>query len=175
MILIAESWESIVHRTGIKRLRRGRGECPFCGSCTGFSSHEDRGFHCFACGIHGDKIAFIQQLHGCGFKDALRFFGLEPGKPPAPDPETVRRRNIREGLRRWAMTLGKELRLEHYVRERVIARAQERLSRDPEDPMAWGWLAWAYKGLEAIAHTLDQLEGNETQQLQAYREWRNTE
>jgi len=174
MIEIYESWDSIIHRIDGKPLRRGRGRCPLCESNTGFSVHEDRGFHCFACGAHGDKISFVQQLHNFNFKNGLRFFGLEAGRPPAPDPVVIRRQKIREGLRRWARTVGRELRFEHHVRERVIVRAQDRLSRDPEDSWAWNWLAWALPGQEAISNRLDMIEGTDEKQLEAYRQVRAT-
>lgn len=172
MVLVDETWESIAQRMGVKAWRRGRGECPFCESKTGFSVHEEKGFHCFACGVHGDKLTFVQQFHKCEFKDALRFFGLEPGKPPAPDPERIRRQRIRDGLKRWTDSQGKQLRYEHYVMERVIARANVRLEIDPEDEWAWSWLAWALPAQEVISYKLDLIEGDERQQLEAFRLWR---
>jgi CHC2 zinc finger len=175
MVCIEETWESIWARTGGKPLRRGRGTCPFCDSRTGFSVHEEKGFHCFACNAGGDKIGFIQKLLSCEFKEALRWFGLEPGKPPEADPEVTRRQRIRAGLRTWAQTLGKQLRYEHYVIERVIARAEDRLRRDPEDEWGWSWLAWAYRGQEAIAYQLDLIDGTEAQQIEAYRQMRRME
>lgn len=166
------SWDFIADRIGVRRWKHGRGQCPKCDSRTGFSCHEDKGFYCFACGRHGDKISFIMQYLNYNFKDALRFFGLEPGKPPAPDPAIERRRKARVGLQRWAKPTARELRDEHYIRERVIAAARRRLERDQEDEYAWNWLAWAYTGLEAIASKLDMLQGNEMEQIELYKSMR---
>jgi hypothetical protein len=169
------SWSEVYFRLGEHSPRRNRGRCPIHGgdSPSSVSLDEDRGvYYCHVCHSGGDKITFVSEVLRCDFKDALRFFGIEPGMPPAPDPAVIRRRKIREGLRNWARTIGRELRFEHYVRERVIARAQERLARDPDDDWGWNWLAWAYTGLEAIAHKLGQLEGDEAQQVQAYKELR---
>lgn len=169
MVPVSESWESIASRTGIKFWRRGRGQCPFCESRTGFSVHGEKGFHCFACGVHGDKISFIQHFHKCDFKDALRFFGLEPGKPPELDPAIEYRNKIRKGLETWTRTLSKELNKEHYIRERVITRALRRLRKAPEDSYAWNWLGWALPGLEAIAYRLDMLSGSESAQIETFK------
>jgi DNA primase len=174
MIDITESWDSIIHRTGNEHLRRGRGRCPFCESQTGFSVHNEKGFHCFACGVHGDKVSFIRQFHKCDFKDALRFFGLEPGRPPVPDPAIIRRKKVRDGLQRWKRTLQKQLNFEHYVREKVTVQALRKLRKDPEDEWAWNWLQWAYTGLDSIAHKLDVLNGSESDQVEAYKQLRKT-
>lgn len=174
MIDITESWESIFHRTGNQHLRRGRGSCPFCDSKTGFSVHDEKGFHCFACGVHGDKIRFIQEYHKCDFRDALRFFGLEPGRPPAPDPAIVRKRKIRDGLRKWSGQTARDLRDQHYIRCVVETAAVELLRMDPDDAQAWDGLAWALTGRDAIAHKLDVLEGGEADQVEAYKLLRKT-
>ena len=34
-------------------------------------------YHCFGCGAGGDVIAFIQQIHGCDFKQACAELGIE--------------------------------------------------------------------------------------------------
>ncbi|MBZ5496830.1 MAG: hypothetical protein LAP85_10550 [Acidobacteriia bacterium] len=167
------TWDSIFHGEGLKSLRRGRGACPFCDSSTGFSCHDEKGFNCFACAEHGDKIAFVQKLRGCDFVSALKYFGLEPGKPPAPDPEILRRRAIKEGLQTWARELGRELRDEYLGRFGLEAAALQRLHRDAQDERAWTWLAAAYRGLDQVEYLLDQIDiGTESQQINAYREWR---
>lgn len=33
----------------------------------------EKGFHCFSCGAHGDAIALVQFLKGCGFVEAVKF------------------------------------------------------------------------------------------------------
>jgi hypothetical protein len=170
---IYESWESIFRRIGERPPHRGRGRCPIHDGDSPFSLsvNEDKGlFHCFVCGAGGDKLDFIQQLYRCDFKEALRFFGLEAGPPPAPDPAEVRRLKVQGALRTWAQTLRWELNFEHFVREKVISRALSRLRRDPpEDAWAWEWLAWALTGLDAIAHKLDMLSGTEIEIIEAYK------
>jgi hypothetical protein len=166
------SWESIIERTGNQHLRRSRGRCPFCESRTGFSVHDEKGFHCFACGIHGNKISFIQQFHKCDFKDALRFFGLEPGKPPAPDPAMVRRQRVRAGLKAWAKKIGKNLRDEFLIRERVITWALPRLRNNAEDHRTWELLSWALTGHSSLEFKLDLLSGKEEQQIEIFKHLR---
>ena len=39
----------------------------------------------------------------------------------------------------------------------------------PMTERAWNWLGWAYTGLEALAYTLDLLEGTEAEQIEVYR------
>ena len=34
-------------------------------------------YHCFGCGAGGDVIEFIQQIHGCDFKQACAHLGIE--------------------------------------------------------------------------------------------------
>ena len=173
MIDVSESWESIFDRAGLKPPRRGRGQCPFCDSRTGFSCNEDKGlFFCFACNAKGDKISFIQQYYKTDFPGALQWFGIEPGRPPGPDPETVRKRKIREGLKTWARNIQRQLRNEFFAREKAITKASERLKRDPEDTKAWEWLAWALPGQAEREYYLDLLSGKEEQQLEIFKSWR---
>lgn len=84
-------------------LRRGWGLCPF---------HEDRHpsfkvdldrqtFHCFGCSAHGDVIDFIRNLHNLTFKDALRYLGITPGKPPIVDPKVKRKRELLAEFEQW--------------------------------------------------------------------------
>jgi hypothetical protein len=170
------TWESIFTQTGLKPLRRARGPCPFCNSGTGFSCHEEKGFHCFACGVHGDKISFVQQFHRCGFKDALRFFSLEAGKPPAPDPTVQHHNKLREGLQHWAHALQRKLRDEFYFRSKIEYHGTQRLKINPEDSIGWELLSIAYTGipLDELEKWLDLLIGTEAQQLEAYKTMRNT-
>ena len=69
-------------------------------------------------------------------------------------------------------TVGKELRFEFYVREKVITRAGERLRRDSDDAWGWNWLQWALTGKDRIEYLLDMIDGTEEQQLDAYRQMR---
>jgi len=167
------SWETIFTREGLKALRRGRGQCPLCESKTAFSCHDEKGFNCFACGEHGDKLTFIQQFHNCDFKDALRFFGMEPGRPPQPDLEILRRHRIRQGLRTWAEHLGRQLRDEHWRRFRIEAYGLEKLHCDSEDNLGWRLLQISYFGLGQLEELLDRVDiGRDEERIATFRELR---
>jgi len=128
-------------------------------------------FYCFACGERGDKLSYVMKTLGCDFKAALRFFGLEPGRPPAPDPAVVKKRRAEDGLRAWAKRRGRELREEYYNRSRIELYARRRLENDPEDQLGWGLLGVAYSGtpLDEIERLHDLLIGRPWEQLEAYR------
>jgi hypothetical protein len=169
------TWDEIYSRIGERPSRHKRNRCPIHDgdSPCSVALDESRGiFYCHVCHAGGDKFSFIKQLYKCDFKSALRWFGLEPGKPPAPDPAAVRRLRVRSGLKAWSKQIGRELRDEFYCRERVITRALDRLRRDPEDAWAWNWLGWALRDHGQIEYKLDLLIGTEEQQLEAFRQWR---
>jgi len=153
---------------------RCKGPCHDGDNPGAFSFDEDKNvWFCHRCGIGGDVFTLAMTVMDTDFAGALRHFGLEPGKPPIPDPEAIRRRRIREGLERWARETGRRLRDEFYTRELVIVRALERLRRDAEDVWSWSWLAWALKGQAALEHALDMVDiGTEQQRITAYRQWR---
>ena len=170
MIETGVSWKSIFHQIGMPFPERRRPQCPFCESRTGFSIHEEKGFHCFACGVKGDKISFIQQLHKCSFKNTLRFFGIEPGQPHTLDSAIEHRRKINQGLKRWVDPIQHQLRDDYYHRSRCEVLGKKRLQVDSEDPIGWELLSIAYIGkpLEELEKWLDLLIGTEEQQLKAY-------
>jgi len=153
--------------------RRASGICH--GSDTpGVISYDDRRgiYYCHRCGHGGDVIELVRRTRDLDYRGACQWLGITPGRPMAPDPELIRRRRIREGLRAWARETAKELRYEHYVRMRVEVAAKRRLRQDPEDEMAWNWLQWAYTGLDALEHTLDMLSGSEAELVEAYKHMR---
>jgi DNA primase len=152
--------------------RRGRTRCPIHlgDNAQAFSYDDAKGqWYCFRCGFGGDAVELVKRSLDMDFKEALRWLDITPGRPSIPDPESLRRNKVRNGLRQWAHATARELRFEHYIRIRVIEAAKRRLKRDEEDEWAWNWLAWAYTGLEAIAYKLDMLEGGEMEQIEAYR------
>ena len=62
-------------------LKSGRGDmlsCPFHGEDRrpSMKIYKD-GFHCFACGLHGDIFDFVQQMEHCDFKTAFKILGGE--------------------------------------------------------------------------------------------------
>lgn len=170
------SWPELYARLGGPPPQRNRGQCLVHGgdSLTSVSLDHDRGlYHCHVCGAGGDRIDYIQRVLQTDFRGALRFLGVEPGRPPAPDPAVLRRQRARAGLQAWARRIGRELRREFRVRELVITRALSRLRRDAEDVWGWSWLGWALPGLPQLEDELDAIDtGTEEQILTAWREWR---
>ena len=58
------------------------GLCPFHAEKTpSFYVFPDGHYHCFGCHAHGDTISFIQKLHGLTFPEALKYLGIEQGRP----------------------------------------------------------------------------------------------
>jgi len=152
----------------LPHLRRGRGRCLLCDSRTGFSASEQKGiWHCFACGDRGDKITLIQKMHGCTFKDALTYLGIDGG--PLPKVESPYKRN--EHIREWANKLGKKLRDDFFTRERMIFNAWQRLKLDPEDEQAWHQLQDAFHLKEKLEWLLDRIDiGTIEQRQQIYKQ-----
>lgn len=166
------SISDILSRLRVSPGRRGRTRCPIHqgDNAQAFSYDDAKGqWYCFRCGFGGDAVQLVKRSLDVDFKEALQWLGITPGRPSMPDPESLRRNKVRNGLRQWARKTARELRDEHYVRIRAIAAAERRLKRDEEDEWAWNWLAWAYTGLEAITYKLDMLEGGEMEQIEVYR------
>lgn len=167
------SWEDIYARRG-ERLWRNRGRCLIHDgdSRTSLSVNESKGvFHCHVCGAGGDKIDFIRQIDKCSYLEALRWLGVEPGRPPAPDPVAEKKRRARAGLQVWAKREGRERREEFYNRSRVELCARHRLEKDPEDAIGWELLRIAYTGLPLgeVERMHDLLIGRPWEQLEAFR------
>lgn len=168
------SFAEIFVRLGADPGRRGRTRCPLHGgeNPTALSYSDDRGtFYCFACGEKGDKVTLVTKALTVGFKDALRWLGVESdGRQLRVDAEQVRARNLSLGLRVWANSIGRKLRDDLLARERIEFRAVERLRIDPENEMGWRLLEIAYKGKSQIEHLLSLLEATQQDQLAAFRE-----
>lgn len=167
------SWEGIYARRG-ERLWRNRGRCLIHDgdSRTSLSVNESKGvFHCHVCGAGGDKIDFIRQIDKCSYLEALRWLGVEPGRPPAPDPVAEKKRRARAGLQVWAKRRGRELREEYYNRSRIELCARHRLEKDNDDPIGWELLRIAYTGLPLgeVERMHDLLIGRPWEQLEAFR------
>jgi DNA primase len=66
------------------------GRCPFHNEKTpSFFVFADNRFKCFGCGESGDVIDFIQKLHGCSFKDALKHLGMDGERQRRPDRRSI--------------------------------------------------------------------------------------
>lgn len=68
----------------VKLVKKGRehtGLCPFHSEKTpSFTVSEEKGFyHCFGCGAHGDAIAFLTDLEGLAFPEAVERLAGEAG------------------------------------------------------------------------------------------------
>lgn len=167
------SWEGIYARRG-ERLWRNRGRCLIHDgdSRTSLSVNEAKGvFYCHVCGAGGDKIDFIRQIDKCSYLEALRWFGIEPGRAPVPDPAREKKRRARAGLAAWAKREGRERREEFYNRSRVELCARHRLEKDIDDPIGWELLRIAYTGLPLgeVERMHDLLIGRPWEQLEAFR------
>lgn len=88
---------TIMEREGIE-VKRGKALCPFHNERTSsFIVNQVRQtFHCFGCGAHGDVIAFIMNLKGLSFKDALSYLGMASGKPAPIPPDIQRQRKLQQ-------------------------------------------------------------------------------
>lgn len=170
---VRDTWESIFSRVG-ERLRHNRARCLFHDGDSPYSLSvsESKGlFYCHVCHAGGDKIDFIRQLHKCSYPEALQWFGIEPGRTPAPDPAIERKRRARSGLQAWAKREGRERREEFYNRSRIELCARRRLEKDIDDPIGWGLLEVAYAGLplDEVERIHDLLIGREFEQMEAFR------
>ena len=80
-----------------------QGLCPFHGEKTpSFNVNSTRQiFHCFGCGVGGNVFAFLMQIEGLSFPEAVRRLGERAGvevPEEAPSPTEQRRREEQERL-----------------------------------------------------------------------------
>ncbi|AMV73562.1 DNA primase [Desulfuromonas carbonis] len=80
-----------------------QGLCPFHGEKTpSFNVNSTRQiFHCFGCGVGGNVFAFLMQIEGLSFPEAVRRLGERVGveiPEEAPSPAELRRREEEERL-----------------------------------------------------------------------------
>ena len=66
----------VLNRYGMKPDRHGMLSCPFHGADKHASMkiYKD-GYHCFACGSHGDIFGFVMEYEGVDFKTAYKSLG----------------------------------------------------------------------------------------------------
>lgn len=161
----------VLDRLGAPPGRHNRSICPIHRgdnrSALKFSD-ESGTWYCFRCGVGGDVIRLIELALDTDFKGAMRWLGLEPGRPPAPDPEMIRLRQMRDGLKRWVRTAGRAMRETFYQQEMAAHAMRKRLQHDPEDREAWDILATALHGHAALEHKLDALIGTEADQIELF-------
>jgi DNA primase len=80
--------------------RTWKGNCVFHGEKTP-SFHvypEDKSFHCFGCGAHGDVFTFLQRLEGKEFREVVRALAAEVGVeiPEAAEVDSAEARERRK-------------------------------------------------------------------------------
>jgi len=166
--------ETLIRLGASVRGRRSTGIChdSHTPGVIAFDDHSGVWF-CHRCGHGGDVVDLIKHTLKTDFRGALCWLGIEPGKPPAPDPAKIRKCKIRAGLLQWSVTMGRRLRIEFRAREQVITLALRRLRLDHDDPWGWTWLGWALPGKDHIEEMLDMIDiGTQEQQLAAFKDWR---
>lgn len=86
---------------GVRFVGGNRALCPFHDDRHPSASVKNGRFHCYVCGLHLDVFGFVQQMEGCGFREAMERLngifrlGLDL-KKPIPSAELERRRLERE-------------------------------------------------------------------------------
>jgi len=105
----------VASRYGVHVVRHNKAHCPFHTDRTPSMSFydENRKFHCFSCGEHGDSIDLVQKLLNLSKTEALRELndsyrlGLDLDTPPAPEKvrrailQRRQRRQEKENFDRW--------------------------------------------------------------------------
>ncbi len=128
--------------TSVIKNETGRGmkgkfldECPFCGGPNSghdsFSIQEDKqGYHCFACGVHGDVFTFLEKYYSISRGEALvraaAIAGIELEQKPSAKKEKEKRESTTEKIYRLAA--------EHYHQTAL-----------PEDSACRKWFCGPYR------------------------------
>ena len=169
------TWESIFSMLGLPQPKRGRTQCCLHGgdSPLSLAVDEEKGvFYCHACHESGDKIHFIRKFCNCGFKEALTFFGLAPGKLPKPDPERQRRVNILRDFEAWRRSQARTISLKIYELHQTLQMALDRLETDRDDERTKFVLGIVYPQLSKLEYHADILSGGEPAEiLEAFFAW----
>ena len=139
---------------------RCNGPCHEGDNPDAFSFDDDKGlWFCHRCAIGGDVFTLVMTVMDTDFAGALRHFGLEPGRPPTPDPDFIRQREAEAQQWNKLLQQQRELREEFRIRSLIEYHGRERLRSDSEDRAGWDLLKTAYSGrpLSAIEYELDRL------------------
>lgn len=167
----------VLDRLGIPPGRHGRTQCPIHqgDNRSAFKYDDETGtWYCFRCGVGGDVIRLVELALDLDFRGAMRWLGLEPGRPPAPDPEMIRLRKAKDGFRAWVKKTGRAMRETYYQQEMTAHAMRKRLQQNPEDAAAWDTLAEALHGHAALEHKLDCINGKLQEQAEIYKFMRGT-
>jgi hypothetical protein len=156
------SISSVLSRLDIPPGRHGRTRCPVHQGDNQqvFSYDDDRGqWFCFRCGIGGDAIELVKKALDLDFRGALKWLGIDQGKPSVSNPQMALVTFSVQG--RFAQQLDYERRLRDEFRTRSLIESQgiQRLRSDPDSSIGWKLLEVAYSGpgLDAIENELDEL------------------
>lgn len=170
MIAIKPDILEIVEREGIECRRKGHdywikhhGEKT--ASCK--ISTERQTFHCFGCGVHGDVINLIMELHGLNFKDACGYLQIIPGQPAPVNPSKQKQRQLIKQFEKWRINFYCQLCDERIETEQLKLHAEKRM---PLPEYLAFWFAEKLARLPLIAYTLDILSGNDDElKFELYR------
>jgi hypothetical protein len=134
---------------------------------TAFAWREDGRWHCFSCGMGGDRIALVRAVRRCSFREAIEYLaalaGVEHSPQNIPRAEIERARLALQSLRRdaetlvvlehvsWRMVQDEVLRLEAICRN--TGRRLEALHRG--EPERWsGETEYAWHALVMVCQQM---------------------
>ena len=152
---------STVEAAGIELERSGSryvGLCPFHSDQTpSFFVFTDNHFYCFGCGEHGDAIDFVQRLHGCDFKEALKILGIDQGPLSKEQRQEIKRlqhrRELVKAFRQWESKATDEA--------AMLCRCAWKVLGDIQTEADLDRVGNIYHGLESWQYHLDILVGND--------------
>ena len=128
-----------------KQGRSWSGLCCFHREKTPSLRVHERYFKCFGCGAGGDVFAFVRQIEGCTFIEAVKivadFVGYSiEAYTPARIATMQHRRRVRGDALATRADLLRELRTDRgqwWSRANEIDRMVDDLGTGPDDPAAW--------------------------------------
>lgn len=84
-----------------------KGLCPFHGekSPSFIVSPSRQTYHCFGCGVHGDAIRFLTELHGVSFVEAVQDLAQQAGMQVPEDERSAAERALENEKRQRQATL----------------------------------------------------------------------
>ena len=163
------SVKNVAEHYGLKINRNGMACCPFHKDRHPSMKVDDRHYHCFGCGAHGDAISYVASLYGIGQLDALRKinedFGLgidlgqkisdaELAEKQRKSAEKNRMRGMQEKLNGWRKAQVNQL----LGCARMIKDAEEKLLRtDSHAAFLTGGFAYLMHVKPVIDYWLDVL------------------
>jgi len=152
---------SIVEAAGVELKRLGPrhvGLCCFHADTNpSFYVFPNGRFKCFGCGERGDAIDFIQKIHGCNFKEALRILGIDQGHLTPTKRKEIEHLNRQRGLlrafRQW------EVEASDYAA--TLCRCAGKLLANIKTEADLGKFGHLYHWLESWQYHLNILNGDD--------------